>query len=153
MDTDQYANDLGDIAAALRARSDCAGKVGVMGFCLGGKFAYLSAVRHPIDAAVTYYGVEIDQYLDEADRLKCPILNPGSNSAPTSLSIVSSAMSCTANAVSKSQEMRVMTLVPATASTAAACRPGKGLNVTSSTNSKTPAITTSARRSPSARVR
>jgi carboxymethylenebutenolidase len=74
MDTDQYAKDLGDLVAALRARSECTGKVGVMGFCLGGKFAYLSAVRHPIDAAVTYYGVQIDQHLDEAGRLKCPIL-------------------------------------------------------------------------------
>ena len=74
MDTDQYANDMGDIVAALRARSECTEKVGVMGFCLGGKFAYLSAVRHPIDAAVTYYGVQIDQHLDEADQLKCPLL-------------------------------------------------------------------------------
>ncbi len=74
MDTDQYAMDLGDIVAALRARPECTGKIGVMGFCLGGKFAYLSAVRHSIDAAVTYYGVQIDQHLDEADRLKCPLL-------------------------------------------------------------------------------
>jgi len=45
-----------------------------MGFCLGGKFTYLSSVRHGIDAAVSYYGVQIDEYLDEADALKCPIL-------------------------------------------------------------------------------
>ena len=66
--------DLGDVIAALRARPDCTGKVGVMGFCLGGKFAYLSSTRHAIDAAVSYYGVQIDQHLGEADRLKCPIL-------------------------------------------------------------------------------
>jgi carboxymethylenebutenolidase len=71
LDTDQFAKDL---AATLRARPDCTGKVGLMGFCLGGKFAYLAATRLPIDATVSYYGVEIDRYLDEADRLGCPML-------------------------------------------------------------------------------
>jgi len=74
LDTDQFARDLGDMVAVLRARADCTGKVGVMGFCLGGKFAYLAATRLPIDASVGYYGVQIDQHLDEADRLKCPLL-------------------------------------------------------------------------------
>ena len=45
-----------------------------MGFCLGGKFAYLASMRLPIEAAVSYYEVQIDQHLDEADRRKCPIL-------------------------------------------------------------------------------
>jgi carboxymethylenebutenolidase len=72
--TDAFASDLGDVVAALKAREDCTGKVGVMGFCLGGKFTYLSSVRHAIDAAVSYYGVQIDEHLDEADALKCPIL-------------------------------------------------------------------------------
>lgn len=74
LDTDQFARDLGDVVEALRSRPDCTGKVGVMGFCLGGKFAYLSATRLPIEAAVGYYGVEIDRHLDEAGRLNCPIL-------------------------------------------------------------------------------
>ena len=59
LDTDQFARALGDVIAALRARPDCTGKVGVMGFCLGDKFAYLSSTRHAIDAAVSYYGVQI----------------------------------------------------------------------------------------------
>ncbi|CAN5808957.1 dienelactone hydrolase family protein [soil metagenome] len=74
LDTDQFAGDLGDVVATLRARPDCTGKVGVMGFCLGGKYAYLGATRLAIDAAVSYYGVEIDNYLGEADRLQCPLL-------------------------------------------------------------------------------
>ena len=45
-----------------------------MGFCLGGKFAYLASTRLPIEAAVSYYGVQIDQHLDEADQRSCPIL-------------------------------------------------------------------------------
>jgi len=74
LDTDQFALDLEDTVSALRARPDCTGKVGVMGFCLGGKFAYLSAVRHTIQAAVSYYGVQIDEHLDEVAKLKCPLL-------------------------------------------------------------------------------
>jgi carboxymethylenebutenolidase len=74
LDTDQFAADLADTIAALKARPECTGKVGVMGFCLGGKFAYLSAVRHGIDAAVSYYGVQIGEYLEEADNLNCPVL-------------------------------------------------------------------------------
>jgi carboxymethylenebutenolidase len=74
LDTDQYARDLADIVAALRARPDCTGKVGVMGFCLGGKFAWLASTRLPVEAAVSYYGVAIDQHLDEADRRCCPLL-------------------------------------------------------------------------------
>ena len=62
------------MVAALRGRADCTGKIGVMGFCLGGKFAYLASTRLPVEAAVSYYGVQIDQHLDEADRRKCPIL-------------------------------------------------------------------------------
>jgi carboxymethylenebutenolidase len=45
-----------------------------MGFCLGGLLAYLASTRLPIDAAVSYYGVQIDPHLDEADHLKCPLL-------------------------------------------------------------------------------
>ena len=74
LDTDQFARDLDDTIAALRDSDACDGKVGVMGFCLGGKFTYISAVRHQIDAAVGYYGVQIDEHLDEADALKCPLL-------------------------------------------------------------------------------
>jgi carboxymethylenebutenolidase len=74
LDIDQSAADLADTVAALKARPECSGKVGVMGFCLGGRLAYLSAVRHAIDAAVSYYGVQINTHLDEADNLNCPIL-------------------------------------------------------------------------------
>jgi carboxymethylenebutenolidase len=74
LDTDQFATDLEDAINALRSRPDCTDKVGVMGFCLGGKFAYLSAVRHKTQAAVSYYGVQIDQHLDEAGHIKCPLL-------------------------------------------------------------------------------
>ncbi|HEY3990456.1 MAG TPA: dienelactone hydrolase family protein [Acidobacteriaceae bacterium] len=46
--------------------------VGVVGYCLGGTLAWLSATRLPIDAAVGYYGGRIANYLGE--RPKVPIL-------------------------------------------------------------------------------
>ena len=72
LDVDRLVADLGACFARLRA--DGAARVGVMGFCLGGKLAYLCAARHAVDAAVSYYGVRIEAYLDEADALSCPLL-------------------------------------------------------------------------------
>jgi carboxymethylenebutenolidase len=74
LDTDQLAADIADTVTALKVRPECTGKAAVMGFCLGGKFAFLSATRHAIEASVSYYGVDIDHHLDEADNLGCPIL-------------------------------------------------------------------------------
>ena len=47
-----------------------AGKVGALGFCLGGKLAYLAAARSGVDVAVGYYGVGIEAHLNEPP--KCP---------------------------------------------------------------------------------
>ena len=66
-----------DIAATLKAiRSDpgCNGKVGAVGYCLGGLLSYLTAARTDIDAAVSYYGVGIDGKLDEAAKITAPML-------------------------------------------------------------------------------
>jgi carboxymethylenebutenolidase len=61
--------------ATLRARPEVVGgKVGILGFCLGGKLAYLAACRTAVDVAIGYYGVGIEKALDEADRLRCPLV-------------------------------------------------------------------------------
>ncbi|HDR9507452.1 carboxymethylenebutenolidase [Burkholderia cepacia] len=63
-----------DIGAALRVltqRPECTGEAGVLGYCLGGKLAYLAACRLPgVAAAVSYYGVGIEHALDEAVQLR-----------------------------------------------------------------------------------
>lgn len=74
LDVDALVGDLGACLAALRARPECTGKLGVTGFCLGGKLAFLCAARHDVDAAVSYYGVGIERYLDEADAIACPMV-------------------------------------------------------------------------------
>jgi carboxymethylenebutenolidase len=61
-------------AAHVRALPGFEGKVGAVGYCLGGKLAYLLAARSGIDAAVSYYGVGIQGALDEVPRLKSRIL-------------------------------------------------------------------------------
>jgi carboxymethylenebutenolidase len=68
---------LGDIAAtidAVRARPDCRGKVGAVGYCLGGLLAFLTATRTDSDASVSYYGVGIEKYTAETDKLARPLL-------------------------------------------------------------------------------
>jgi carboxymethylenebutenolidase len=50
------------------------GKVGVMGFCLGGLMTYLTAARHHPDAAVAYHGGDTESYLDEAKAITTPLL-------------------------------------------------------------------------------
>ena len=66
-----------DIAATIdtvRARTDVTGKVGAVGYCLGGLLAYLTATRTDSDASVSYYGVGIEKYTAEAAKLARPLL-------------------------------------------------------------------------------
>jgi carboxymethylenebutenolidase len=74
-----YDRDAGvrDVLATVRAaeRLDGSnGRVGVMGFCLGGLMTYLTAARHNLAAAVAYHGGETDKYLDEARGITEPLL-------------------------------------------------------------------------------
>lgn len=74
---ERYQPDDGvrDIEAAIRhARALGAAKVGLVGFCLGGRLAYMAAARTDIDASVGYYGVMIDTMLDEAHAIANPLM-------------------------------------------------------------------------------
>jgi carboxymethylenebutenolidase len=73
-DVDRSVEDIGATIAALKALPEFKGKIGAIGFCLGGLLAYLSAARLGIDAAVSYYGVGIEKALSEASRIKCPMV-------------------------------------------------------------------------------
>ncbi|KAA5803840.1 dienelactone hydrolase family protein [Alkalicaulis satelles] len=66
---------LKDIAATVDyARRAGTGKVGAVGYCLGGQLAYLTACRTDCDASVGYYGVNIQNRLDEADKIARPLM-------------------------------------------------------------------------------
>jgi carboxymethylenebutenolidase len=71
-DIEQGVRDMEDTIEKLRKHDLCNGKVMVLGFCFGGIFAYLSAVRLNVDAIATFHGTRIHSYLDEADKLTVP---------------------------------------------------------------------------------
>ena len=71
-DADQGVRDLAAAVDYLRAQG--ADKVGAVGFCLGGRMAYMMATRTDVDASVGYYGVMIDQMLDEAKAIANPLM-------------------------------------------------------------------------------
>ncbi len=45
----------------------------MIGFCGGGRIAFLAAARTDVDAAVALYGLHISQHLDELSKVKCPV--------------------------------------------------------------------------------
>ncbi|MEX3917601.1 dienelactone hydrolase family protein [Paraburkholderia sp. BR10872] len=69
-DENQGVEDIGATLAELRTLPECRGEAGVLGFCLGGKLAWLAACRLPVACAVSYYGVGIEKALDEAANIK-----------------------------------------------------------------------------------
>ena len=71
---DKGVDDLKATLAALRKHAACTGKVGSVGYCLGGKLAYLMATRSDADANVGYYGVGIQDSLGEAKSIKQPLM-------------------------------------------------------------------------------
>ena len=65
-----------DIEATIRfarGRVD-GGRVGVVGYCLGGRLAFMTATRTDSDASVGYYGVGIDNLLGEKHAIAHPVL-------------------------------------------------------------------------------
>lgn len=50
------------------------GKVGVTGYCLGGRLAFMCATRTDSDASVGYYGVGLDNLLGEKDAIANPVM-------------------------------------------------------------------------------
>ncbi|MGZ5956684.1 MAG: dienelactone hydrolase family protein [Caulobacteraceae bacterium] len=73
-DVDQGVEDIRAVIDQVRADPGCTGKVGAVGYCLGGRLAYLTATRTDSDASIGYYGVGIEAYLGEAERLAHPLL-------------------------------------------------------------------------------
>jgi carboxymethylenebutenolidase len=73
-DVEGGVRDLLSTLAHLRSLPGGNGKVGTVGYCLGGKLAYLMASRSDADASVSYYGVGLDKMLDEVHDIRMPFM-------------------------------------------------------------------------------
>jgi len=73
-DVEKGVDDLKATIAHARKMPGANGKVGTVGFCLGGKMAYLLACRSDADCNVSYYGVGIDELLGEASKIANPLV-------------------------------------------------------------------------------
>ena len=73
-DVDAGIVDLGTTIAELRSLEGCTGRVGGVGYCLGGLLAYLLVARTDADCAVGYYGVGVEHRLDEAGAIAKPLM-------------------------------------------------------------------------------
>jgi len=72
-----YETGVSDMQAAitcLRRHPACNGKVGVVGFCLGGTMGYLAGARTDADAAVGYYGTRLGMFLEDAPYIDRPTI-------------------------------------------------------------------------------
>ena len=65
-----------DIEATIHTAQKLIGgkKVGCVGYCLGGRLAFMTACRTDIHASVGYYGVGIDNLLGEKNAIAHPVL-------------------------------------------------------------------------------
>ena len=73
-DYDLGVQDMEDTRRYLATLAECNGRVGAVGYCLGGKLCYLMCCRTDIDFAVAYYGTYIEHHIREAKNLHRPFM-------------------------------------------------------------------------------
>lgn len=72
-DPEQGMCDIEDLIKDLRAHPRCNGKVAVLGFCFGGKYAHLAVARGAANAAGAFHGTLIGESLNEMPPKDCPV--------------------------------------------------------------------------------
>jgi carboxymethylenebutenolidase len=73
-DQDQGVSDIEATIRAARERLGGHGPVGCVGYCLGGRLAFMTAARTDVDASVGYYGVGIQNLLREKHAIARPLM-------------------------------------------------------------------------------
>jgi carboxymethylenebutenolidase len=73
-DQDEGIRDIESAIRDARARLGEGGKVGCVGYCLGGRLAYMTSARTDVDASVGYYAVGLDNILHEKNAIARPLM-------------------------------------------------------------------------------
>jgi carboxymethylenebutenolidase len=66
--------DLKATVAAARRLPGCNGRVGTMGYCLGGRLAFMMAEQSDSDVNISYYGVALDNLTSDLAKVTKPLL-------------------------------------------------------------------------------
>jgi carboxymethylenebutenolidase len=74
LDQDKAVADIEAVIRDARSRLAGAGKVGAVGYCLGGRLAFMTAARTDIDASVGYYGVGLEGLMGERHAIARPVM-------------------------------------------------------------------------------
>lgn len=72
-DLDTGVSDVEATIIAARTMSGASGRVGVMGFCLGGLLTFLTAARTRVDAAIAFHGARTEEFLSETADIDAPL--------------------------------------------------------------------------------
>jgi carboxymethylenebutenolidase len=73
-DADKGVGDIQATITHLRGLAGVTGKVGAVGYCLGGRLAAMTAMRTDSDASAGYYGIMLDSLLGEAGNINKPLM-------------------------------------------------------------------------------
>ena len=66
--------DLKATLAVARKLPGCNGRAGTMGYCLGGRLAFMMAEQSDADVNVSYYGVALDELLGDIGNIRAPLV-------------------------------------------------------------------------------
>lgn len=66
--------DIASTMAVARSIEGATGKVGLMGYCLGGLMTFITTARTGADASVVYYGGNTEKHLDVAHDIRNPLI-------------------------------------------------------------------------------
>jgi carboxymethylenebutenolidase len=73
-DQQKGIEDLKATVAAARKLPGCNGRVGTMGYCLGGRLAFMMAEQSDADVNISYYGVGLDGLLGDLNKVRAPLV-------------------------------------------------------------------------------
>jgi len=73
-DQDQGIADIEATIRYARAQLPTGGRVGAVGYCLGGRLAFMTSTRTDVDASVGYYGVGLEGLMGEKHAIARPLL-------------------------------------------------------------------------------